>query len=218
MGINMYVYAIELKPEVLNQPKFKNQNPDFQGKGRCVFLSTSSIDPNVRFEEIKSGKKNLKIPAMYGTHLLPDLTDEYNRKKMDGYEAVECIFFLAAELRKKGNAAFIPDGLLEKYKVYVIKLNKAVLSEYKFRSENPNYKDGMPCVYVGMTKKSPEERFRDHKNHNNDGQFVPEYGEKLLKSIYEKYNEKPMYSWEASRLEKSLAKELRNQGYAVWQK
>lgn len=213
----MYVYAIALRPEALEQPKFKNQNPDFQGKGYCVFLSTSTIAPKERFEQIKNERKGPKIPVMYGTHLIPNLTDKYNERKMDGYEAVECIFYLAKELRKKGCAAFVPDGLLQKYRVYVIELNKAVLSEYKFRSTNPDYMDGMPCVYVGMTQESPEERFRAHKNHNKNGQFVPEYGQHLLKNLYEEYNKNPMYSWEAARLEKELAQKLRDQGYGVWQ-
>jgi hypothetical protein len=37
------------------------------------------------------------------------------------------------------------------YHVYVIELSKAVLDEPRFRKSNPNYREGQPCVYVGMT-------------------------------------------------------------------
>ena len=48
------------------------------------------------------------------------------------------------------------------HSIYVIELRKEVLSNKKFREKNPNYKPGKPCVYVGMTGKSPEERFQQH--------------------------------------------------------
>ena len=33
----------------------------------------------------------------------------------------------------------------------------------KFRDKNPDYIEGKPCVYVGYTEKTPEERFSEHK-------------------------------------------------------
>jgi hypothetical protein len=35
--------------------------------------------------------------------------------------------------------------------VYVIELSKDVLFEPRFRKNNPDYRAGKPCVYVGMT-------------------------------------------------------------------
>ena len=43
--------------------------------------------------------------------------------------------------------------------VYVIELHKDVLLEPRFRKNNPGYIEGKPCVYVGMTGLSPDERF-----------------------------------------------------------
>ena len=49
------------------------------------------------------------------------------------------------------------------HNIYVIELDKEVLEKKKFRDANPDYKEGKPCVYVGMTSKTPEERFQLHK-------------------------------------------------------
>jgi Domain of unknown function (DUF1814). len=39
--------------------------------------------------------------------------------------------------------------------VYVVELSKDVLSEPRFRKNNPGYVEGKPCVYVGMTGPGP---------------------------------------------------------------
>lgn len=41
------------------------------------------------------------------------------------------------------------------YRVYIIDLTKAVLKSGRFRTANPDYKDGKPCVYVGSTALAP---------------------------------------------------------------
>ena len=48
------------------------------------------------------------------------------------------------------------------YHVYVIELSKEVLDEPRFRKSNPNYREGQPCVYVGMTGLDPDVRFDKH--------------------------------------------------------
>jgi hypothetical protein len=49
------------------------------------------------------------------------------------------------------------------YSVYVIELSKEVLVEARFIRCNPDYRDGKPCVYVGMTGLDPDLRFDKHK-------------------------------------------------------
>ena len=49
-----------------------------------------------------------------------------------------------------------------RYNIYVIELREEVLGNKKFLEKNPNYIPGKQCVYVGMTARSPEERFRQH--------------------------------------------------------
>ena len=49
------------------------------------------------------------------------------------------------------------------HNVYVVDLDPAVLGNRRFRARNPNYVEGSPCVYVGMTGLPPGERFQNHK-------------------------------------------------------
>ena len=40
--------------------------------------------------------------------------------------------------------------------VYVIELSNDILHEPRFRKNNPDYVEGKPCVYVGMTGLDPD--------------------------------------------------------------
>jgi hypothetical protein len=66
------------------------------------------------------------------------------------------------------------------HSVYVVLLDSEVLAkERKFREANPNCVPGWPCVYVGQTGKTPEERFEDHKRGYKSSKYVERYGERL---------------------------------------
>ena len=109
------------------------------------------------------------------------------------------------------------------YCVYVIELSKKVFTENrKFREANPQFNGVLQCLYVGMTSKTPKQRFEQHKSG-----YVNKKGYKLSANIVEKYglylrgslfqHIDPMTSRaEALKMEKNLALELRRQGYAVW--
>lgn len=109
------------------------------------------------------------------------------------------------------------------YTVYVIELSKKVYSENtKFRTANPQYNGRFECVYVGMTSKTPQERFLQHrqgakskKGHNIASSIVTKYGAYLRSSLY---GHLPQYKTraEALKMEKQLTLELRRKGYAVW--
>ena len=49
------------------------------------------------------------------------------------------------------------------HNVYVVLLNPAVGRLRTVRALNPERDPGKPCVYVGMTGLTPEERFANHK-------------------------------------------------------
>ena len=104
---------------------------------------------------------------------------------------------------------------IPRHNVYVVKLKREVLDIKKFRLANPKYKDGKPCVYVGMTGVSPERRFDNHKKGIKANRFVRDFGIRLMPKLYKRYNR--MSYKEACDREKRLAKTLRNKGYAVWQ-
>lgn len=109
------------------------------------------------------------------------------------------------------------------YIVYVIELSKKVFNENaKFREANPQFHGVLECLYVGMTSKTPKERFEQHKTgfrnkkgHKLSSNIVQKYGRYLRPSLYNHI--KPMKTRaEALKMERDLALELRRQRYAVW--
>jgi len=111
-----------------------------------------------------------------------------------------------------------------RYQVYVVELSKRVFTEnIRFRSANPQFNGVLQCLYVGMTSKTPAERFKQHKTgyvskkgYNLSANIVHKYGTYLRPSLYDHINLKTMTRQEALLMEKKLALDLRRQGYAVW--
>ena len=104
------------------------------------------------------------------------------------------------------------------YCVYVIKLRKSVLRSRRFRRANPHYRKRKPCVYVGYTSKTPEERFQIHLNDRRKGSsWVRRYGKALFPWAYE---ELPLFKSQegAKKAEVLHAEDLRSAGWGVWQK
>jgi hypothetical protein len=99
--------------------------------------------------------------------------------------------------------------------VYVIELSKDVLFEPRFKKSNPDYREGKPCVYVGMTGLDPDLRFDKHMAGIQSSKYVKKYGLQLLPDLYESYN--PMPYEDARYMEVDLAIRLQKAGYGVWQ-
>ncbi|WP_052158339.1 ribose-5-phosphate isomerase [Lacinutrix jangbogonensis] len=78
------------------------------------------------------------------------------------------------------------------YRIYVIELSKRVFTENaKFRTANPQFNGVLECLYVGMTSKTPKERFIQHKTgyrnkkgHKLSSNSVEKYGSYLISSLY----------------------------------
>jgi hypothetical protein len=101
------------------------------------------------------------------------------------------------------------------HSVYVVELDPAVLNSVRFRRANPDRDARMPCVYVGMTGLSPEDRFARHKAGIQANPYVRRFGIRLLPKLYAYANPMP---YEAAReMEVELAISLQAKGYAVWQ-
>jgi hypothetical protein len=114
-----------------------------------------------------------------------------------------------AKPRKKKRAA------RHHHNVYVIELDPRVLNLARFRAANPERDILKPCVYVGMTGLTPEERFAKHKAGIRANSYVQRFGVRLLPKLYAYANPMP---YEAAReMEVELAIALREEGYAVWQ-
>lgn len=101
------------------------------------------------------------------------------------------------------------------YHVYVIELSKDVLYEARFKKSNPDYVQGKPCVYVGMTGLDPDVRFDKHKAGIQANRYAQQFGLRLLPALYEVFN--PMPYDGARDMEVELAIGLRDEGYGVWQ-
>ena len=111
-----------------------------------------------------------------------------------------------------------------RYHVYVVELSKKVYTEnWRFRAANPQFNGVLECLYVGMTSKTPAERFKQHKTGyiskkgvDISSSIVYKYGSYLRPSLYHHLNLNPMNREEALMMEEKLALDLRRQGYAVW--
>jgi hypothetical protein len=99
--------------------------------------------------------------------------------------------------------------------VYVIELSRDVLLEPRFRKNNPDYIDGKPCVYVGMTGLDPDVRFDKHKAGIQANSYARQYGLRLLPDLYEAFN--PMGYQDAVDKEIEVGIDLRSAGFGVWQ-
>jgi predicted GIY-YIG superfamily endonuclease len=97
----------------------------------------------------------------------------------------------------------------------VIELSRDVLFEPRFRKSNPQYIDGKPCVYVGMTGLDPDVRFDKHKAGIQANSYAQNYGLRLLPDLYEAFN--PMDYQEAVDKEIDIGIDLRSAGFGVWQ-
>ena len=109
------------------------------------------------------------------------------------------------------------------YSVYVIELSKRVFTDNRrFRAANPQFNGVLQCLYVGMTSKTPEDRFKQHKTgyknkkgHKLSSNIVEKYGMYLRPSLYNHINPIKTRA-EALKMEAQLALELRRMRYAVW--
>ena len=100
--------------------------------------------------------------------------------------------------------------------LYVILLRDEVWRRRrKFREQNPNRQDNMPCVYVGQTSRTPEERFEQHMAGGKlSSPIVRKYGVRLLPDLYK--DRRPVPAAEREEREDRLARDLQRRGYGVW--
>ena len=70
-------------------------------------------------------------------------------------------------------------------------LDPAVGKVRKVRAANPERDRKKPCVYVGMTGLTPEERFANHKAGTKAAWIVKRYGLRLLPELYQHLNPMP---------------------------
>ena len=101
------------------------------------------------------------------------------------------------------------------HNLYVIELDREVLKYDEFARANPQYRPGMPCLYVGETRHTPRKRFNYHLVGYKSHEFVRRFAKRLVPEYYANLN--PVSRDQAGEEEQRLADRLRAQGCAVWQ-
>jgi len=99
------------------------------------------------------------------------------------------------------------------HSVYVVRLDSAVAELKQVQKLNPNRNPKMPCVYVGMTGLTVEERFENHKSGTKASYYVKRFGKDFLPELFAHLN--PMPYEQACVMECELAEDLRREGYTV---
>jgi hypothetical protein len=99
------------------------------------------------------------------------------------------------------------------HSVYVILLDPSALRHPSILRQNPNRQPTKPCVYVGMTGLSVEQRFENHKKGQKSAWVVRKYGLCLMPELYAFLNPMPFEA--AAQMERDLAEDLRADGYTV---
>ena len=99
------------------------------------------------------------------------------------------------------------------HKVYVVLLDSKASKVRRIRAANPARDPAKPCVYVGMTGLTPEERFANHKQGIKCAWVVKRFGIHLMPELYAHLNPMPFEA--AVQMEMDLAEDLRREGYTV---
>ena len=208
------VYVVALQPEVINTRKFAQKNAGYRAGQPCYYVDVTDLAVDLRFDQHMHGIRDNAFVRMYGSALRPDFTADVAPAPFE--VAVEHETRIARSLRAEGCGVWAPAlDAPETSSVYVIRLDEAVLKHRRYRAANPGYVKGAPCVYVGATGVSPEERFANHKSGHKANWYAQTYGDALLPELYAHLN--PMTYQRALATEITLADELRQEGFAVWQ-
>jgi len=96
------VYVIELESGVLKKKKFLEKNPDMKKGKLCVYVGSTGIDPQIRFEQHKRGYKASKFVKKFGKCLRPDLVPKYNKPFKNSTESEAAEARHALRMRKRG--------------------------------------------------------------------------------------------------------------------
>jgi len=123
---------------------------------------------------------------------------------MDDYERDRKIRLWQEKARRAG----------KRRNLYVITLDPEVLWIREFRQHNPNYIEGMPCVYVGMTVHEPGDRFEQHMLGYRSSKYPHHHGIELAQELMDGFDRE---AHDDAEQEAALAEWLRRQGCAVWQ-
>lgn len=206
-----YVFAAELDKKAARRKGRGAPDDAAATNRRCVYVATVIGErPEKRYPngDFSAAKKS-PLLTRHGRRILPGYGSRHTMR--EGYLSGR------EELIKKLKAeGFLVLNRAPKvtYSVYVIELRSTVGDQPSVLKMNPGRNPRKPCVYVGQTSKSPEERFAQHLSGVLSGRHVnKETAVGLMPEVYEHLN--PMTELESLRMERNLARKLRKEGWAV---
>jgi hypothetical protein len=98
--------------------------------------------------------------------------------------------------------------------LYVIDLKKTILRDRRFSAANPKYIAGKPCVYVGVTYLTAQQRFEQHISGIHSTHIVRNYGNHVRSRDCRCL--RAMTRARPEKKEAAYAARLRERGWAVW--
>ena len=205
-----FIYVAVLRDTALNISGVIELNPERDPDKKCVRVGrmSSVMHPEQIFRKCRFKEKR---------SILKGYTGEYEsdgvRSKLEVGLRLERA--LIQHLRHEGWTVANRPPRLDSF-VYVIELDNSVAKHRDVRRNNPQSRSSMKCLYVGQTRRSPEERFQEHhtgSGQKKGGRHLRGKCLKLRPDLYEFYN--PMPLLESLELERDLAEDLRKQGHTV---
>jgi hypothetical protein len=98
------VYCIELHPAVRRQARFRRQNPHARYDATCLYVGSTGLDPEARFENHLRGHKGCPLVRTYGVRLRTDLFADFPAMTWEDAVATEEAY--AQELRELRYAVY----------------------------------------------------------------------------------------------------------------
>jgi hypothetical protein len=100
-----YVYVIALAPEVLQNSRFRRRNQGVTNPPACLYVGSSVLPPERRFEQHLNGYKSNRFVERYGMELRPRLYERYNPIDNRG-DAEKLERYVAERLQSQGYAVW----------------------------------------------------------------------------------------------------------------
>jgi hypothetical protein len=196
-----WVYALQVKRSKQNVARIKKSSP--KGRKAAIYIGCHSEDPTSLENDLEGFTKGKRIPS--SKKLRTDLL-------FQGPLNQETAFKLQREMihsfRKRGFGVY---NLSPKKanKVYVILLSDTVRPKVPPQQRG---QVGKPCVYVGETARTLNQRYKTHKEGGKtSSKWVAKYGIKIL----DDFTQGPLFKDIALRTERLLALKLAKEGYTV---
>jgi len=99
------LYVIQLDPLVLKDSKaFREKNPNYKADKHCLYVGTTVLTPEKRFDQHKTGIRSNRYAKRYGLKLLPELYRDRPILTANNYVEEEKAY--AEALRRQGHAVW----------------------------------------------------------------------------------------------------------------